>query len=617
MRKPQLPTADLDWRDPQRPYSRTRQRAMASGEAAWTRARTQVLDGLDLPRAWAGRRRYTLLLVGCELGHALACAWDTWRADPAAPARLDLLAVDDAPVARHDLQREFGEYHALAQAWPVLTPGWHRARLAGGGAHLTLAWGDLADTLPDWWAEVDGIVLDAEAPLPERAWTALARMAAPGARCAGAEVHRVAAQAHGFVPDGPATWAHRPRHRPSPPPGRIALAPTARTALVVGAGLAGAACAQALQREGLAVTVLEAGPTVAHGASGNPGGLFHGTLHPDDGPHARWNRAAALHLRQLLSSTPLPWRLDGLLRLVPESRPEDLVAQLTALALPADYVEALAPDAASTRSGLPLASPAWHYPGGGALAPADLVQQWLQSVDLRLNTPIDQCLPTDHGWAVLQAGRTLVQADLLVLAAGAALPRLLAPWDPGLAQLLTPQRGQVSWLDADTAARAARPQGPVAAGSYVLPLPDGRLVVGATAHDHDPEPALRPADHAANARAWQRLCGAPADLLPQQGRVAWRLLAPDRLPLVGGLVDPSAPSPVRATQASAWARRPGLVVCGAFGSRGITSSALAGELAAALALGLPVPVERGLVDALDPARFAVRALRRQPGVSKP
>ena len=617
MRKPQLPTADLDWRDPQRPFSRHRGQVLPSGALAWSQARAAVLEGLDLPRAWSGRARYTLLVVGVGLGHALARIWQAWQADPEAPARLDLLAMDDAPVSADDLARELGADHALVAAWPVPTPGWHRTDLHPDRVSLTLALGPIDEHLSEWQAEVDGVVLGDGAAWPDRAWPALARLLRPGARCSASGCHGGAATASGLAPLGPGAAVYRPRHHAAPPPGRRALAAEARTALVVGAGLAGAACARALANAGLAVTVLDAAPAVAHAASGNPGGLFHGTVHPDDGPHARWNRAAALHLRQLLDRTPLPWRLDGLLRLAPDSSTSELQALIERLALPPSYVRALAPEAVQALSGLPLAVAAWHYPGGGALSPADLVRHWLQAVTVRLNAPIDACLPTDTGWAVAHQGRELARADLLVLAAGAALPQLLSPWDAGLAAALVPQRGQVSWVPAELAGAAARPRLPVAAGGYVLPLPDGRLVVGATAHEHDPDPVLRDTDQAANARHWQRLCGAPADLVPPQGRVAWRLLAPDRLPVVGGLVDPSVPAPVRATQVSAWARRPGLVVCGALASRGITSSALAGELAAALALGLPAPVERGLVDALDPARFAVRALRRPAGVSKP
>lgn len=93
---------------------------------------------------------------------------------------------------------------------------------------------------------------------------------------------------------------------------------------------------------------------------------------------------------------------------------------------------------------------------------------------------------------------------------------------------------------------------------------------------------------------------------PLAGRVGWRLIAPDRLPLVGGL----AASGPAASQLRLQARRPGLVVCTGFASRGISWAALAGELAAALALGGPRPLEAELLDAVDPLRFALRRARR-------
>lgn len=615
MRKPQLPAAPaaVDHRpDP---------------DAGLAAEQARLRDGLGLPQAWRQRPHFGLLFMGENWLHGVLAAWDAWQRDLERPAQLHLLVMDPCPPSAESLtgarahanEPQTTWVQALAEAWPPRTPGWHRLALDAGRVHLTLAWGEVVAGLPEWQATVDAVVLTQ--PLDERGWAALARLVAPGARlltAPGAPLSGAAlAQGFASMPGSTDVAVFSPRHQALPPLGRRVLAPDARSAIVVGAGLAGAACARVLRRQGLSVTVLEGGATVAAGASGNPGGLFHGTVHPDDGPHARWNRAAALHLRHVLTNTPLPWRLDGLARLAPELSLIELQALIDTLALPPDYVQALAPEALRQISGLPLDTVAWLYPGGGALPPAALVQHWLSQVTVRLNCPIDACHATADGWAVSHQGQHVAQADLLVLAAGAALPALLHPLDPDLAALLTPQRGQVSWLDAPTAAQAARPLLPVAAGGYALPLPDGRLVVGATSHEADLDPTLRADDHAANARHWQRLCGAPQGVSPTHGRVAWRLLAPDRLPVVGGLIDPTQTPPVRATQASAWARRPGLVVCGALASRGITSSALAGELAAALALGLPAPVERSLIDALDPARFAVRALRRGSGVSKP
>jgi tRNA 5-methylaminomethyl-2-thiouridine biosynthesis bifunctional protein len=56
-------------------------------------------------------------------------------------------------------------------------------------------------------------------------------------------------------------------------------------------------------------------------------------------------------------------------------------------------------------------------------------------------------------------------------------------------------------------------------------------------------------------------------------------------------------------------RQPGLYLHTALGSRGLTSAALGGELIAAQICGAPWPLEADLVDAIDPARFALRTSR--------
>jgi tRNA 5-methylaminomethyl-2-thiouridine biosynthesis bifunctional protein len=57
-------------------------------------------------------------------------------------------------------------------------------------------------------------------------------------------------------------------------------------------------------------------------------------------------------------------------------------------------------------------------------------------------------------------------------------------------------------------------------------------------------------------------------------------------------------------------RAPGLYGLFALGSRGLTWAALGAEQVAALIEGEPLPLEGALLDAVDPARFALRRLRR-------
>jgi len=94
---------------------------------------------------------------------------------------------------------------------------------------------------------------------------------------------------------------------------------------------------------------------------------------------------------------------------------------------------------------------------------------------------------------------------------------------------------------------------------------------------------------------------------PLAGRVGWRLATPDRLPLVGGLPVPGHVG--RIDQARFIPRQPGLAVCTALGSRGIGWAALCAQVLAAQVSGAPCPLEASLLDAIDPARFLVRAGR--------
>jgi tRNA 5-methylaminomethyl-2-thiouridine biosynthesis bifunctional protein len=220
----------------------------------------------------------------------------------------------------------------------------------------------------------------------------------------------------------------------------------------------------------------------------------------------------------------------------------------------------------------------------------------------------------DGGWHLLAADGTRLATAALVVLANAESAATLAPRPPA-AWPLQRTRGQVSWWPA----AGPPPLGCALAGDgYALALP-GRLLCGATQQrpgepGHD-EAAPCEADHRFNLERFARLTGLPVPPVAScEGRVGWRLGSDDRLPVAGALplADPGLP-PSRLTQARAWPRHPGLFVLTALGSRGLTLAPLLGELVAAQALGLPWPLEQDLADAVDPVRWAVRAVRQGRG----
>lgn len=621
MKAAPLVPARIDFSDPAAPGAPDFGDVYHSRAGALGQARHVFLGGNGLPGRWAGRERFVILETGFGLGNNFLATWDAWRQDPARCERLVFVSVEKHPLRADDLARahQACELPALAaqlvERWPPLTPGLHTLSFEGGRVELLLGLGDARQLLRELVLDADAFYLDGFAPLrnPEMwdEWLlkSLARHAIAGSTASTWSISRPmrkALAATGFevtlapgFANKPEMTAARfaPRHQPQRPVGREPLAAGARQAVILGAGLAGAACALALSRAGVACTVVDALPGPAQASSGNPAGLFHGTVNPDDGPHARFNRAAALATASLVAELGLPVQ-RGLLRL--ETRlPE------AAMHGAAGYVQPLSATEATALAGTDLAHPAWLYLGGGALDPAAYTRAMLAAsgAALRLACPVAQLRHEGGAWRLLDAQGQLVEtAPLLVLAGGHGQLPLLGD----LAEHLTVQRGQLTHLGAAPWC----PGLPIAGEGYAIADGRGGVWCGATTKDGDLDPALRAADQHDNLARYARLAGLAAPpQAPLAGRVAWRLIATDRLPLVGGLSLPGAPE---ADQLRLQARQPGLVLCTGFASRGITWTALAGRLVAALALGSPRPLESELLDAVDPLRFALRA-RRRPG----
>ncbi len=98
------------------------------------------------------------------------------------------------------------------------------------------------------------------------------------------------------------------------------------------------------------------------------------------------------------------------------------------------------------------------------------------------------------------------------------------------------------------------------------------------------------------------------------GRVGFAAARPDRPPPIGSLPDAAARAG-SSPMLDNLARMPGLHALLGLSARGMVWAPLAAELLACQLDGEPLPIERDLVRAVDPARFHLRALRRAtPGL---
>lgn len=603
---------------------------------------------MTMDSRWQGRERYVVLTTGFGQGRHFLAAWDAWRQDPQRSETLCFITIEAQPPARDVLDCALADSPhsdlaaALLAAWPPLTPNLHCLAFDDAKVQLLLAIGEVGAWLPELVATVDAFHLDDDSV---RGWDgrwckALGRLAAPGATLAAdidADNLRRGLTAAGFdvkAETGSVHARYAPKFEPRRAVARERSKPAGeRRVLLVGAGLAACAAASALAEQGWRSTLLERRAGLAEESSGNPAGLFHGIVNLQDGMHARFNRAAALATQHAVGTAidahGASGSAEGLLRLETYMDPAQMQAALDTLGLPAGYVQALTAAQASARCGMPLPHPAWFYAGGGWVQPAALARAFFEraSEHATLHTGVEvQTLRfADGHWQALDTHGAVIDAApaLLLANAGDALRLLGGPDWP-----IEKTRGQISVAPSAAFGPAGAPGRstlPIAGAGYLLPELNGQVMFGATTQAGDDDASVRDADHAANLVQLERLTGAPLALDPSMlsGRTAWRWSARDRLPVIGavpvmpgfdlGVQNESAPVR-RADQARFVPRVPGLFVFTALGSRGITWSALGGRVVAAAISGTPAPLEASLLDAIDPARFITRQVRRSdPG----
>jgi tRNA 5-methylaminomethyl-2-thiouridine biosynthesis bifunctional protein len=646
----------------------------ASRAGALGQARGVYLQGcglLDTPSRWAGREQFTVLETGFGLGVNFLATWAAWRADPQRCARLDYVSLELHPVRAADLLR-----HAppelqplaveLAAQWPSPVRGLHRIVLDEGRVSLLLAFGDAAELAPKLKLAADALYLDGFTPARNPAmWTpelfrAIARLSKPGARAASYTVaHAVQkglSQA-GFEVELPPGWGgkrqrlqatfnplwKRTRHTlPAPWPAALP-----RHAVVIGAGLSGAACAHALAQRGWTVEVLESAPRPAGGGSAMPAGLAHLQPSADDNLLSRLTRAGMAALRRALPPEPAPPG-PGCAQPAPRGGQENLgrpgvflrhdLAQFGPATLtPADAADEKRMQDWRSSVHLPAEMAQWNEVGwqvdSAVLANQALCAAWLDSprITLRRNTQAARLQRDGSVWRVLDAaGQALAHAPQIVLAAAVQTPALLAAsglipspdWLP-----LHPLRGQAQALPARLWPALQGLAQPWMGSGYVLRLPRAAarllqesgeqdwLLIGATFETED-QPLTPEQAWAHNRAGLSALTASPP--LPEHTAalrhfVGTRAASADRLPYCGPIADlaPLLANPLHAAgkQLHELPRLPGVAVCAGMGSRGLTLAPLLAETLLAQIEGTPLPLETDLADSIDPARTALRRLR--------
>jgi len=568
------------------PYSQAYGDVYHSAAGGLGQAQHVFLQGNGLPQRWAGRSRFVILETGFGFGLNFLATWQAWRRDPARCARLHFVSVEKHPFTHSDLQeihshypdlkKEAAELHAR---WPMLVAGGHRIELDGGKVVLTLFFADIK-LLRELRLAADAIYLDGFSPAknPDM-WShalmrSLSRLAASGATAATWSVAasvRSALETAGFAVEKRPGFGHKKEMlcAVNLRKGTQLHSCKYKKAVVVGAGLAGAAVCERLCARGWEVELIERHAAPAQEASGNHAGTFHPIVTPDDSVFARLTRAGFLFSLSNWEKFPgIRWDRCGVLQLARNDK-EAASQQKSVLGLPREYAQLVTREEAAAHAGVPLAAGGLWFPQAGWIQPQTLVRAQLEACGSRLR--IRYGVEID----------SMPNAAVVILANSADAPKL----HPVPHLRLRRVRGQLTHVPAES---IEAPRVVVLRGGMVLPPVEGLCMVGASYDIDDEDASPRDESDAGNLERLASIIPLNSTPAIAGSRVAFRSVTPDRLPVVGKLGE-------------------GVYGAFAYGSRGLVWAALAAELIASELEGEPLPLEGKLADAIHPARFARRA----------
>ncbi|HUH40643.1 MAG TPA: FAD-dependent 5-carboxymethylaminomethyl-2-thiouridine(34) oxidoreductase MnmC, partial [Castellaniella sp.] len=365
---------------------------------------------------------------------------------------------------------------------------------------------------------------------------------------------------------------------------------------VVGGGLAGAGVARSLALRGHAVQVYD--PVFAAGQVSDLRGAaaLVPALTIDDDTRSRLSRSGLALARLRWRALPDQARPEACGALVCAQDPQEALKQqaaVAALAFPQDWVRWLDVSQAQARAGVGLHEGGLWFQSAMLVRPAILIPALLAHPGIqRHGARIMQLSFAAESWHLRTDDGAVAQADAIVLANASGAAALLETCQalgpfPKL-RTAEPLAGQVSLFRVPPDAPGADvPRCILAGKGYCLPPRMGWGIAGST---YRSGVATSEADAQGHRLIQAQLAGwLPEASVPWLGRGApegwagWRLATRDHLPIMGAVPG-----------------QPNLWLACAYGSRGLSWSALAGEVIAAQWAQEPVPLERELLARIGP-----------------
>ncbi len=405
--------------------------------------------------------------------------------------------------------------------------------------------------------------------------------------------------------------------------------PTKRMA-VIGAGLAGAWTAFTFAQQGWQVEVFEKENTIAPGASGNPRGATYFKPNSNEPDYSDFYLRAYLYAtyryRHLFPDNNKVWDPSGLLQLA-SSDDEQQMKNLASSEKYSQICSWLSAKEASEKVGMDV-SEGLFYPDAGSLDPRALCKTLLTHPNIKthLNQSVDilEFNEKTQDWSIHSKGTKPNTYPYVVIANSYFAKELdLCQHLP-----LNTVRGQTTLLRANQSSKALKSV--VCSKGYLSPSFNGGHCIGSTFDPRNNDSAVLDGDNLSNLSYLEKYVPSFYSLLLQQqthklstpeiisAKAAFRCQSPDLFPIVGQLPRHDSFLTDYADIAKGQLKKeyplgdywPGLYVNLAHAARGLISTPLSAELLLSEITQGPLALSLSAYKGLSPARFYMRALRK-------
>lgn len=604
---------------------------------------------------------FTIAETGFGTGLNFLCAWQLWLSicqqqnASLQQSRLHFISVEKYPLNKETLKNALKMWPSLSHLsdeligkYPTLCQGLHRIELNQGQIQLSLYFGDAAEGFASLNADVDAWFLDGFAPSknPEM-WNdelfkqiqrlshegtsfstfTAAGIVRRGLQSAGFEVKKVKGFGHkremavGTQNAQTLSFSQRQSEGQAWFNNRQPSRTPVDRVLIIGAGLAGCHTARALANKGIEVDIWDSHQNIAEEASGNPQGMLYPKLAGQDTSINRFYLSSYLYanrqLNQLKQTSQEIWQQTGL-----EQRPTNTseTAKFNKLLKQGLYPDNLVKEAENGAIFLPLS---------GWVCPKKWCEELVQDEKIHFHpghqlTALEQ---TSSGWkaeAKILSPTPTANEDqtsqrteyyrhvVLCTANHSEITRQFIDLPTKAI------RGQVSALTLTSSLKLDRV---LCQTGYVSPPINNVLNFGSSYGLNDTSEEVTLEDHQGNLKKL-------AELIPDidwlnmardcSGRVSFRCTVSDYAPIIGPVPNKTqfVESYKTLSKNAKWRSNEiiedlaGLFLNIGHGSRGLISTPLAGEYLASLILQETSVYERQIENAIHPARFITRALKK-------